>query len=58
MLIKEHSKVSGFGGGGEGGAAEVDRDGGKRTQILSGTESEKLEFREVNFETVTVKMVA
>ena len=58
MLVKEYSKVFGFSSGGQRSTAEVNREGRKRAQILSGSEGEKFELRDVNFETIAVKIAA
>ena len=45
MLVKEYSKVFGFSSRGQRSTAEVNREGRKRAQILSGSEGEKFELK-------------
>ena len=58
ILIKDNSEVSHIGGGGQTGAAEVNRERRKSAQILSGTEGDKLKLCHIDFQSVAVKIVA
>ena len=58
MLVKEYSKVLASVVGVQEVPAEVNREGRKRAQILPGSEGEKFELRDVNFETIAVKIAA